>query len=436
MVATRLESRKSLLGADPGFAEQSMQYHENYSPNQNYPDAYTQDYPNGPYAQPSLAQPTYAENANMVDHDFQQGYAAREGLTSSHAVSTHRDNFGFLKRKWPAAFMAVTGLQAIICLGFEAYVFGKFQLSLGAHVDEPRVQSQYLTIPTFLTLFIFGFLYELVIVWDALRMKNTIQVIGVCIANLALLVYTAIQVDQIQMAVTVLGDKNALAPGITSHVLWGDIKAFLVAIPAIIALSTICMAFCAWKLYQEFAWDILKNIGADYRMKKRFLHYQIYIALLKFDFFFFLGFIIQFVVVVAKKSDPEFAVTVASIPVTIAILLAAAFFTKKENKAGMAVTLVFYIGGLVYFVFKLVRIYQPGYKDLYTAVRKSLTAFAVITILLIILTIANGIICMRNFGAGLKPHLQSSKKVEESPDAMSFSLNDVKATVPSRMTID
>lgn len=123
MVATRLESRKSLLGADPGFAEQSMQYHENYSPNQNYPDAYTQDYPNGPYAQPSLAQPTYAENSNMVDYDFQQGYAAREGLTSSHAVSTHRDNFGFLKRKWPAAFMAVTGLQAIICLGFEAYVY-------------------------------------------------------------------------------------------------------------------------------------------------------------------------------------------------------------------------------------------------------------------------------------------------------------------------
>lgn len=106
-------------------------------------------------------------------------------------------------------------------------------------------------------------------------MKNTIQVIGVCIANLALLVYTAIQVDQIQMAVTVLASFNALAHGITAHELWGDIRAFLVAIPAIIALTTICMAFCAWKLYQEFAWDILKNIGADYRMKKRFLHYQV-----------------------------------------------------------------------------------------------------------------------------------------------------------------
>ncbi|KAJ6785307.1 hypothetical protein PWT90_09224 [Aphanocladium album] len=436
MVATRLESRKSLLGADPGFAEQSMQYQENYQTNQNYPDAYTQDYPNGPYAQPALSQPTYTEDAHTGGDSFDQGYAAREGLTSSHAVSTHRDSFDFLKRKWPAAFMAVTALQAIICIGFEAYVFGKFQLSLGAHVSDQKAQSQYLTIPTFLTLFIFGFLYELVIVWDALRMKNTIQIIGVCIANLAMLVYTATQVDQIQGAIIVLDGFRALAPNITAVILWGDIKAFLVAIPAIIALTTLCMAFCAWKLYQEFAWDILKNIGADYRMKKRFLHYQIYIALLKFDFFFFLGFIIQFVVVVAKKDDPEFAVTVASIPVTIAILLAAAYFTKKENTAGMAVTLVLYVGGLVYFVFKLVRIYQPSYKLLYIAVRRSLTAFAVITILLIILTIANGIICMRNFGCGLKPHLQSRKKVEENPDAMSFSLNDVKGAVPNRMTID
>lgn len=145
---------------------------------------------------------------------------------------------------------------------------------MGPHVKNDDVQSQYLTIPTFLTLFIFGFLYVLVVVWDALRMKNTIQVIGVCIANLALMVYTAIQVDQIQEAIFKLGGSGALEDHNPKE-LWSDMKPYLVATPAVIAACTVGMVFVAWKLYQEFAWDILKNIGADYRMKKRFFHYQV-----------------------------------------------------------------------------------------------------------------------------------------------------------------
>lgn len=110
-------------------------------------------------------------------------------------------------------------------------------------------------------------------------MKNTIQIIGVCIANLALLVYTAIQNDQIQKALGVLGSHNALKPGLTSEALWSDLQPYLIAIPIIISLSTVAMVFIAWRLYQEFAWDILKNIGADYRMRKRYLHYQVCVAL-------------------------------------------------------------------------------------------------------------------------------------------------------------
>ncbi|PFH59922.1 hypothetical protein XA68_11691 [Ophiocordyceps unilateralis] len=379
--------------------------------------------------------PAYAENANL-NAGFDQGYAYRQGFApSTPARSVYRDRMSFLKSKWPAAFMAVTSLQAIVCLAFESFVFARFQSSLGRWVDKLSVQSQYKTIPTFLTLIIFGFLYELVVVWDALRMKNTIQVIGVCIANLALLVYTAIQVDQIQMAINTLG-AEALKPGITPEEVWANVRPFLVAIPAIIALATAAMVFIAWKLYQEFAWDILKNIGADYRMKKRFLHYQIYIALLKFDFFFFLGFIIQFVVIVAQKTDPEFALTIATIPITICILLAAAYFTRRENKLGMMAVIILYLGGLIYFIFKLVRIYQPEYRLFYLPVRKSLTAFAVITILLILLTIANAIICMRNFDKGLKAHLLSPRRMDEKPDAHSISLHDVKPQIPSRMTID
>jgi len=108
-------------------------------------------------------------------------------------------------------------------------------------------------------------------VWDALIAKNTIQVIGVCIADLALLVYGALQIDQIHEAITILKSKNVF----WDENVWYQTKGELIAIPAIIGLITLILSFMAWKLYQEFAWDILKQIGADYRMKKRFLHYQV-----------------------------------------------------------------------------------------------------------------------------------------------------------------
>lgn len=103
-------------------------------------------------------------------------------------------------------------------------------------------------------------------------MKNTIQVIGLCIANMALLVYTAIQIEQIKEAVDILKGRGAMVV----ENLWSDVKPLLVAIPCVLALTTILLGFIAWKLYQEFAWDILKHIGADYRMKKRFLYYQVW----------------------------------------------------------------------------------------------------------------------------------------------------------------
>lgn len=102
-------------------------------------------------------------------------------------------------------------------------------------------------------------------------MKNTIQIIGLCIAQLAFLVYSALQIDQIQEAIRILKGFDAFS----DHDVWEEVKGVLIAIPGLIALVTIMMCFMAWKLYQEFAWDILKHIGADYRMKKRFLHYQV-----------------------------------------------------------------------------------------------------------------------------------------------------------------
>lgn len=338
---------------------------------------------------------------------------------------------------WTWAFVATTTVQGAIVLAFESYVFALFQTSLKG---DAKTSSSEQTIPTFLTLYIFGFLYELCLVYDALRLKNTIQIIGLCMYNLALLIYAAIQMTQINDAVNQL--ENSDKGPLIDPTVWSAVKPFLVAIPCIIAFGTISMSFVARKLYDEFAWTIYKHISADLRMKRRYLTYQIYIALLKFDFFFFIGFTIQFIVIVAQHGSVEFYLTIAAIPVTIIILLMGGFFTRRESKLGMIAIILLYIAGLAYFIFKLVRMYEPIRSLQYKDVRKSLTTFAVLAIVLILLTIINAVMCTVNFAQGLKPYI-ASRKVEsedEKPSMMEMpdipSQNKYGAPVPSRMTID
>ena len=90
--------------------------------------------------------------------------------------------------------------------------------------------------------------------------------------NLALLVYAAVQMDEIHDAV------NGLGPQIDKRV-WIAVKPFLIAIPCVIAVGTLAMSFVARKLYDEFAWTIYKHISADLRMKRRYLTYQVNLAI-------------------------------------------------------------------------------------------------------------------------------------------------------------
>ena len=106
--------------------------------------------------------------------------------------------------------------------------------------------------------------------YDALRLKNTIQVIGLCVYNVGLLIYAAVQMDQIQEAVKKFLPNNEINPNV-----WNMTRPFLVAIPCVIAVGTVFMSIVAWKLYDEFAWTIYKHISADLRMKRRYLTYQV-----------------------------------------------------------------------------------------------------------------------------------------------------------------
>ncbi|MBA7496215.1 hypothetical protein ES702_06814 [subsurface metagenome] len=240
-------------------------------------------------------------------------------------------------------------------------------------------------------------------------MKNTIQIIGLVGLNLGLLIYGAVQISQVVGAIFGTTNATKANENITR------IRPVLITIPCLLGVFTIGLGFVAYKLYNEFAWTIYKHISADLRMKRRYLTYQIYIALLKFDFFFTLGFTIQFVVIVKDGRIPyEREVTAAAIPVTILIMLAAFWFVRRENLIGSIAVIFFYFGGLSYFVYKMVRMYTGKTADQYKAARTELTTFAILTIVLLLCTIVVACMCVHNFGKGLEPYVRSGKSKTKS----------------------
>lgn len=123
---------------------------------------------------------------------------------------------------------------------------------------------------SFLGLFIFALLYELALSYDALRRKNTIQLVGLCVCNLGLLTYGFIQMEEVQSIIgTMVKDKN-----LSNHLL-KVYRIELIIVPVILGVGTVCMIFFTWKLRAEFSWSIYKNISADLQMKRRYLTYQV-----------------------------------------------------------------------------------------------------------------------------------------------------------------
>lgn len=62
--------------------------------------------------------------------------------------------------------------------------------------------------------------------------------------------------------------------------------------------------------------------------------------------------------------------------------------------------------------------YSSAREDAYRPARKELASFAVLTIILILLTITNACVCAFNYNKGLKPYIYKTRPIEEDEKPM------------------
>ncbi|KAJ3184699.1 hypothetical protein HDU87_004103 [Geranomyces variabilis] len=196
------------------------------------------------------------------------------------------------------------------------------------------------------------------------------------------------------------------------------LRQLLLAIPIILGVFSVVFALCAYKIYLEFGWKMYKKIGADPTMRDMYRTYQIFLTFLKLDLFFALGFGVQFLVLVIQPSDPEFGITIAALPVMLAVFALAAYALKREDVWMMRAFCVGLLAAMAYFMFKLVRIYQQAAK--YADTKHYLTFFACLSLAVVFCTLINAIMCYHNFGQGLKQHILITRQQSKSAGSSGF----------------
>ncbi|KAG0702707.1 hypothetical protein DFH29DRAFT_920097 [Suillus ampliporus] len=286
-----------------------------------------------------------------------------------------------------------------------------------------RLQDGSGKLEVYLSVFALAHIFQLVMAVDAVYARNTLQFVSLIIFNLLFLLYAIIQISEIKNSATS-----------STGILHVSVTVLTDIIPAVISAAEIAYITLGWKIYHEFGWKVYKFLGADRRIKKMYATHQIFLCLIKFDVFFWVGFSTQFIWLVLQKNDWEYYVTWAALPLSIILLIEGHLAARHENKWMMGTFMFGSVGALVYFSYKLFRVLQ--YRETqYEQYWKSLSTFSAIAIVLLVITIVFSIMVMRNFGRGLKASVARSKTHTQRSGSQHLTRGPM-STNPNRMSIE
>ncbi|KAF4339474.1 UPF0658 golgi apparatus membrane [Fusarium beomiforme] len=306
-----------------------------------------------------------------------------------------------------AAFMSiglfqgvtVTLLMSVVLVQWEEY-------ARPTVIQVPRGYS----IPTNFAIFIFGFIFHLIFMWDAIRLRSTAQAVLACVVNAGFLPLAIFQRQEIKEGINSLKgstDRNGDALVNTDMDIWPLIGKVLLIIPIIIAACTLVLPISAWYLKQYFSWQSYRNVGADAKLRKIRIIHQIFVMLAKMDIYFCVCFelIFSFSVLGGPvNGGVYFIINLVLLGVALIIICMSIVFSKSENRIGMCICIVMYLAMFGYWLYLVIDVHLDSLRR-HSGSINSFTAFGCMGILSSFMAAIFAILCFRNFFGGLKEHL-------------------------------
>ncbi|GAA6026998.1 hypothetical protein JCM8097_006028 [Rhodosporidiobolus ruineniae] len=359
---------------------------------------YGEGYP--AYSTPPLGHAPSAVSAPKEERATNASYGARPaGYREPERRGRWSSFWATYRTRNQIIFLSLIVLQALVVLAMIALVYGTVRHATGDITtletlnNDPELES----VATYLGLFILAVVFELGITLDALKQKNLMTLVVLCAFQAAMLVYSAVLPTQLKNALTGSTADTDSVQRLT--------HAYAIVIPCIVGFCTLAMTGMLYPLRAELTWDVFKKIGADLRIRRYYATYLTFVCLLKFDFFFFVGFALQFLILVSGTPTVEFVLTIVALPVTIVALALFAVVVRIESRTGVYASFVVQAAGMAYFVWKLVRIYQRSSSDRYSPAKATLTIFSIISFLMLVATFVMMGLCYSNFDKGLRERI-------------------------------
>ncbi|KAJ3207593.1 hypothetical protein HDU67_007365 [Dinochytrium kinnereticum] len=326
-----------------------------------------------------------------------------------------KDNWAKFALFWSMGqFLIVTAFQAIV-VARHVQEFNEIKDFQNTTTVVPNnftiVINKSRAITVYEGLFIAAQFFQLYLAFDAIISSSKIQLLSQTVFNLSIVGDAVLQYAQ---SASLFNDNAFELNLLTAN---GFVK-FRTRIWLIIVILTSIIFFGVWcflssKLYSIFGWSIFKELGADVGVRHRLKLYHIYVMLLKLDIFFFVGFIMQYSILVFwANSDFSlnfYAYTYGGPVLAVILLLVAYFAVVKESNVLMTLNLVFLSGAVGFLISRLIDIHTTKEVNKYASSKISLTVFTLLTLVLSIATFVIAIMNFRNFGKGLMTALSRSR---------------------------